>query len=127
MSIEEVSQFVQRNEAQLEILVQLSAQFKLNQEARAALPKEHYSDVDLAKYEYFAKVFRSYVSSFDYQSASVSGIRFNVENLLPELDKIELREIYKKTSPKRKAPQRPALRRAAPTSHESPALVISFA
>lgn len=96
MSIEEVSQFVQRNEAQLETLVQLSAQFKLNQEARAALPKEHYSDVDLAKYEYFAKVFRSYVSSFDYQSASVNGIRFNVENLLPELDKIELREIYKK-------------------------------
>jgi hypothetical protein len=38
----------------------------------------------------------SYVSSFDYHIASVSGVRFNVENLLPELDKIELREIYKK-------------------------------
>jgi len=26
----------------------------------------------------------------------VSGIKFNVENFLPELHKIELREIYKK-------------------------------
>ncbi|MEX5497917.1 hypothetical protein [Pseudomonas syringae] len=96
ISIEDVSQFVQRNEDQLETLVQLSGQFKLNQEARAVLPKEHYSEVDLAKYDYFAKVFRSNVSSFDYHSASITDIRFNVANLLPELDKIELREIYKK-------------------------------
>ncbi|RMT85480.1 hypothetical protein ALP40_01224 [Pseudomonas viridiflava] len=96
ISIEDVSQFVQRNEDQLEILLQLSGQFKLNQEARAALPKEHYSEVDLAKYDYFSKVFRSNVSSFDYHSASITDIRFNVANLLPELDKIELREIYKK-------------------------------
>ncbi|WP_342633822.1 hypothetical protein [Pseudomonas syringae] len=96
ISIEDVSQFVQRNEDQLETLVQLSGQFKLNQEARAALPKEHYSEVDLAKYDYFSKVFRSNVSSFDYHSASITDIRFNVANLLPELDKIELREIYKK-------------------------------
>ncbi|MFV0455630.1 MAG: hypothetical protein ACK5NQ_11675 [Pseudomonas sp.] len=96
MSIEEASGFVQRNEGQLEILARLSADLKKNQEDRAALPTDHYSDDDLAKYEYFGKVFRSYVSSFDYHSASVSSIRFNVGNLLPELDKIELREIYKK-------------------------------
>ncbi|NWD65603.1 AAA family ATPase [Pseudomonas sp. IPO3774] len=96
MSIEEISQFLQRNEELLERLVELSAQFSKNQEDRAALPKDHYSEDDLAKYELFAKIFRSNVSSFDYHSAPVNDIKFNVENLLPELAKIELREIYKK-------------------------------
>ena len=96
MSIEEASNFVQRNEDQLDILTRLCADLKKNQEDRAALPKDHYSNDDLAKYNYFGQVFRSYVSSFDYQSASISSIKFNVENLLPELDKIELREIYNK-------------------------------
>ena len=96
MSIEEISQFLQRNEEQLERLVELSDKFAKNQEDRAALPKDHYSEDDLAKYELFAKIFRSNVSSFDYHSAPVYDIKFNVENLLPELAKIELREIYKK-------------------------------
>ncbi len=96
MSVEEVSQFHQRNDEQLERLVELSVQFAKNQEDRAALPKDHYSEQDLAKYELFAKIFRSNVSSFDYHSAPVNDIKFNVENLLPELAKIELREIYKK-------------------------------
>ncbi|WP_350224393.1 AAA family ATPase [Halopseudomonas bauzanensis] len=94
ISIEDASQFLERNEAQLEILVELSARFKRNQEDRGALPKDHYSDVDLAKYDLFGKIFRSNVASFDYQSAPVKDIKFNVDNLLPELDKIELREIY---------------------------------
>jgi hypothetical protein len=108
MSIEEVSQFLQRNDEQLEALVELSAQFKRNQQSRAALPKEHYSDVDLEKYALFSKIFRANVSSFDYHSAPVKDIKFNVENLLPELDKIELREVYRKDFNERKA--------ASPTS-----------
>lgn len=96
LSIEEVSQFVQRNEETLTRFVELSARFDQNQKARAALPQDHYSDDDLQKYSLFEKLFRSNVSSFDYHSAPVKDIKFNVANLLPELAKIELREIYRK-------------------------------
>lgn len=103
LSIEEASLFLQRNEDQLEALVELSARFKQNQKSRSELPKEHYSEADLAKYDLFGKIFRSNVASFDYHSAPVSDIKFNVDNLLPELDKIELREIYRKDFSERKA------------------------
>jgi len=103
LSIEEASLFLQRNEEQLETLVELSTRFKQNQKSRGELPKEHYSDADLAKYDLFGKIFRSNVASFDYHSAPVSDIKFNVDNLLPELDKIELREIYRKDFSERKA------------------------
>lgn len=103
LSIEEASLFLQRNEEQLEALVELSARFKQNQKSRSELPKEHYSEADLGKYDLFGKIFRSNVASFDYHSAPVSDIKFNVGNLLPELDKIELREIYRKDFSERKA------------------------
>lgn len=102
MSIEEVSLFQERNEEKLETLVELSARFKRNQEDRGALPKDHYSDVDLAKYDLFGKIFRSNVASFDYHSAPITDIKFNVDNLLPELDKIELREIHDRDFSERK-------------------------
>ncbi|MDP9556762.1 UNVERIFIED_ORG: hypothetical protein J2W65_002399 [Pseudomonas parafulva] len=108
LSIEEASLFLQRNEEQLEALVDLSARFKQNQKNRSELPKEHYSDADLAKYDLFGKIFRSNVASFDYHSAPVSDIKFNVDNLLPELDKIELREIYRKDFSERKAASIPS-------------------
>lgn len=102
MSIEDASKFQERSEALLEMLVELSARFKRNQEDRSALPKEHYSDADLAKYDLFSKIFRSNVASFDYQSAPVKDIKFNLESLLPELDKIELREIHDRNFSKHK-------------------------
>ncbi|WP_349571085.1 AAA family ATPase [Azotobacter salinestris] len=96
LSIEEISKFVQRNSERLESLVALSVKVDLNQKARTALPKEHYSDVDKNKYDLFSKLFRSNVGAFDYHSAPVKDIEFNIDSLLPELAKMELREIYEK-------------------------------
>lgn len=96
MDIEETSMFTQRNRERLEKLEALAIEVDLNQKARADLPKEHYSEIDQKKYDLFAKLFRSNVGAFDYHSAPVKDIIFNTDNLLPELAKIELREIYQK-------------------------------
>lgn len=74
----------------------LSEKFAANQKSRSDLPSETYSATDLKKYELFEKFFRSYVGEFDYHSAPIKDIKFNVDNLLPELKKIELREIQER-------------------------------
>lgn len=96
IEIEEYSAFLQRSRDRLAKLEALAIDVDLNQRARAALPKEHYSEADQKKYDLFAKLFRSNIGAFDYHSAPIRDIVFNTDNLLPELAKIELREIYSK-------------------------------
>lgn len=96
LNLEEVDKFVQRNDDQIRLLEEISFKVSLNQKARAGLPTETYSETDKKKYDLFSKLFRSNIGEFDYHSAPVKDIKFNIDSLLPELEKIELREIQER-------------------------------
>lgn len=67
-----------------------------NQAARRALPKETYSDADVARISLFEKNFRANASSFGYESADIQNIRISLDTLTPILSELELREIRTK-------------------------------
>lgn len=67
-----------------------------NQLARKALPKEYYSDGDLARLRLFEMMFRANAQSFGYTSARIEEIEINKDNLTPCLAQMELREIIRK-------------------------------
>lgn len=67
-----------------------------NQTARKALPKDAYSERDLARISLFEKNFRSNASSFGYESAEIRDIRISTDTLTPILSDLELRQIISK-------------------------------
>lgn len=73
----------------------VASRLSVNQTSRRALPKETYSEADLARIRYFETFFRSNASSFGYESASVGDIRISLDTLTPILSDIELRQIIK--------------------------------
>jgi hypothetical protein len=122
INLEDIGKFSQRIDEHLSQLVGIAEQFATNQKARAELPSDIYSEDDLKKYDLFEKFFRSYVGEFDYQSAPVKDVKFNIDNLLPELEKIELREIQNsKFSEHKKASIRSTSRDSSNIASESSA------
>jgi hypothetical protein len=67
-----------------------------NQTARKALPKDAYSEQDMARIKLFEKNFRTNASSFGYESAEIRNIRISTDTLTPTLSDLELREIISK-------------------------------
>ncbi|NEX64911.1 hypothetical protein [Noviherbaspirillum galbum] len=90
----------------LQNLDQIAERLRLNQAARAKVPKEYYSEEDKRKIGVFEKLFRANASAFEYESAPIRDIRINEDTLVPFLSNIELREIN--LTPTSKA-QRPTL------------------
>jgi hypothetical protein len=122
INLEDIGKFSRRIDEHLIQLGDIAEQFATNQEARAELPSDIYTDDDLKKYDLFEKFFRSYVGEFDYQSAPVKDVKFNIDNLLPELEKIELREIQNsKFSELKKASTRSTSRDSTNIASESSA------
>ncbi|WP_439871196.1 AAA family ATPase [Pseudomonas syringae] len=122
LNLEEMSKFVQRNDGQTKLLEEISVKVGLNQTSRTKLPTESYSDSDKKKYDLFSKFFRSNIGEFDYHSAPIKDIKFNLDNLLPELEKIELREIQEKSfSEKKQASMRSTSRDSSNIAFESSA------
>lgn len=74
----------------------VTARLAANQAARKALPKNAYSEQDLARISLFEKNFRSNASSFGYESAEIRDIRISTDTLTPTLSDLELREIISK-------------------------------
>lgn len=77
-------------------LKEIATRLAANQDARRALPKETYSDADVAKISLFEKNFRANASSFGYESADIPNIRISLDTLTPILSELELREIRTK-------------------------------
>ncbi|MEY2676329.1 MAG: hypothetical protein RL510_349, partial [Actinomycetota bacterium] len=67
-----------------------------NQAARRTLPRDVYSQADLARISLFEKNFRGNASSFGYESADIKDIRISLDSLTPILSELELREIRTK-------------------------------
>ncbi|UXY55222.1 AAA family ATPase [Pseudomonas tohonis] len=93
IEIEKIGRFSEELDSLLHEFSSLSEKFKNNQSRRSNLSVDYYSLDDLRKISLFEKMFRANVGEFDYQSAPVGDIEFRIENLLPYLSKIELREI----------------------------------
>jgi hypothetical protein len=74
----------------------IAARLIANQAARKALPKNAYSEEDLARIGLFEKNFRSNAGSFGYESAEIRDIRISTDTLTPTLSDLELREIISK-------------------------------
>lgn len=75
---------------------EIATRLAANQAARRALPKENYSDADVARISLFEKNFRANASSFGYESADIANIRISLDTLTPILSELELREIRTK-------------------------------
>lgn len=75
---------------------EIATRLAANQAARHALPKENYSDADVARISLFEKNFRANASSFGYESADIVNIRISLDTLTPILSELELREIRTK-------------------------------
>lgn len=82
--------------AQLERLKDVAGRLAVNQAARKALPKDTYTQSDLARISLFQKMFRANAGSFGYESAKISEIEISLDNLTPSLSQLELREIIQK-------------------------------
>lgn len=82
--------------AYLERLIDVARRLAENQVARKALPKNTYTQSDLARISLFQKMFRANAGSFGYESATISEIEISLDNLTPTLSQLELREIIKK-------------------------------
>ena len=91
---------LQALEAQAEALVakftEIADRLAANQVARRALPKETYSNTDVARISLFEKNFRANASSFGYESADIANIRISLDTLTLILSELELREIRMK-------------------------------
>jgi hypothetical protein len=74
----------------------VAARLAANQDARKALPKDAYSEQDMARIKLFEKNFRSNASSFGYESAEIQDIRISTDTLTPILSDLELRAIISK-------------------------------
>lgn len=77
-------------------LKEIADRLAANQAARRALPKETYSEADVARISLFEKNFRANASSFGYESADIQNIRISLDTLTPILSELELREIRTK-------------------------------
>lgn len=82
-------------------LAGIARRMRENQLARKELPKDVYTETDLAQISIFQKQFRANASSFGYGSANISEIEISKDNLLPCLAHLELREILRTESEKR--------------------------
>lgn len=80
----------------LERLKDVAGRLAENQAARKALPKDTYTQSDLARISLFQKMFRANAGSFGYESANISEIEISLDNLTPSLSQLELRAIIKK-------------------------------
>lgn len=80
----------------LERLKDVAGRLAENQAARKALPKDTYTQSDLARISLFQKMFRANAGSFGYESAKISEIEISLDNLTPSLSQLELRAIIKK-------------------------------
>lgn len=83
----------QQAEALIHKLKDIADRLAANQVARRALPKETYSEADVARISLFEKNFRANASSFGYESADIAKIRISLDTLTPILSELELREI----------------------------------
>ena len=86
----------QQAEALIHKLKDIADRLAANQVARRALPKETYSEADVARISLFEKNFRANASSFGYESADIANIRISLDTLTPILSELELREIRTK-------------------------------
>lgn len=78
---------------QLARLKNIAARLAENQAARKSLPRDTYTDSDLARLSLFEQNFRANASAFGYESASIAEIEIDRSNLTPTLSQLELREI----------------------------------
>lgn len=74
-------------------LKDIAARLAKNQADRKALPKDTYTRNDLDRISLFEKKFRANAGSFGYESATISEIEIDLDNLTPTLSQLELREI----------------------------------
>lgn len=74
-------------------LKEIAGRLAENQASRKSLPKDTYTENDLARISLFEKNFRANASSFGYESAAISEIEIDPSNLTPSLSQLELREI----------------------------------
>jgi hypothetical protein len=86
----------QQAEALIHKLKDIADRLAANQLARRSLPRETYSDADVARISLFEKNFRANASSFGYESADIANIRISLDTLTPILSELELREIRTK-------------------------------
>lgn len=77
-------------------LERVTARLVANQAARKMLPKDNYSEQDIARIKLFEKNFRTNASSFGYESAEIRDIRISTDTLTPILSDMELRAINSK-------------------------------
>lgn len=91
--IERLEEFSDKLEDALADMAKLATAFKANQDKRKLLPKDRYSEEDKRRIQRFAQHFRGNAGEFDYHSADVADIVFNEDSLLPQLSRLELREI----------------------------------
>ncbi|AUA33399.1 hypothetical protein CWR53_12740 [Pseudomonas sp. SGAir0191] len=91
--IEKLEEFSDQLEDAITVLHKLSLEFKTNQNNRKNLPKDRYTDEDKKRIRRFSQHFRGNAGEFDYLSAEIEDIVFNEDTLLPQLSRLELREI----------------------------------
>jgi hypothetical protein len=85
LELSNLATFETQAEALLIDLEGVAARLVANQAARKALPKDAYSEQDLARIGLFEKNFRTNASSFGYESAEIRDIRISTDTLTPTL------------------------------------------
>lgn len=91
--IEKLEDFSDYLDSALVDLTKLAEALKHNQNKRKLLPKDRYSEEDIRRIRRFSQNFRGNAGEFDYLSAEIGDIVFNEDSLLPQLSRLELREI----------------------------------
>ncbi|MFM0265080.1 AAA family ATPase [Paraburkholderia sediminicola] len=80
----------------LDVTESLVESFIAAEAARKAFPRDLYSKRDWTKIQLMEKNFRANAQSFDYTSAPIEEIKINPETLMPALDDLTLRQLFKK-------------------------------
>lgn len=107
IELEKIEKFSNHLEGFVGEFLRLSEGLKRNQAVRSTLGGEKYSAEDISKISLFIRMFRANAGTFDYQSAPINDIEFDLHTLLPYLAKIELREIIDTPTEKEEKEIRP--------------------
>ncbi|MDA3554541.1 hypothetical protein ABTI33_16055 [Acinetobacter baumannii] len=90
--LQELKKLIQETKIKFNELI---AEYKKVKSDLDKLPKDLYNLSDRKKISSFEKHFQNNAKKFQYNSAPISDITINMDNLLPSLNHIELREIRK--------------------------------
>lgn len=80
----------------LDLAPQLASRLAEAEREKSSFPRDLYSKKDRVKISILEKYFRANASSFDYSSVPIPDIRIDPETLMPALDDLTLRQVFRK-------------------------------